>query len=40
VETLLQAGATRVEFGTPHGLTAASGIELLGRRVLPAVRGG
>jgi 5,10-methylenetetrahydromethanopterin reductase len=40
VQTLLQAGATRVEFGTPHGLTAARGIELLGRRVLPAVRGG
>jgi len=36
---LLEAGATRVEFGTPHGLTAARGIELLGRRVLPAVRG-
>lgn len=40
VQTLLQAGATRVEFGTPHGLTAARGIELLGRRVLPAVSGG
>jgi 5,10-methylenetetrahydromethanopterin reductase len=38
VEALLQAGATRVEFGTPHGLTAAHGIELLGRRVLPAAR--
>jgi 5,10-methylenetetrahydromethanopterin reductase len=35
---LFEAGATRVEFGTPHGLTAARGIELLGRRVLPAVR--
>ena len=34
----VQPGATRVEFGTPHGLTAARGIELLGRRVLPAVR--
>lgn len=34
---LLEAGATRVEFGTPHGLTAARGIELLGRRVLPTV---
>jgi 5,10-methylenetetrahydromethanopterin reductase len=38
VEGLFEAGATRVEFGTPHGLTAADGIELLGRRVLPAVR--
>jgi len=37
VEALFEAGATRVEFGTPHGLTAARGIELLGRRVLPAV---
>jgi 5,10-methylenetetrahydromethanopterin reductase len=39
VEALFDAGATRVEFGTPHGLTAARGIELLGRRVLPAVPG-
>jgi 5,10-methylenetetrahydromethanopterin reductase len=39
VGALLEAGATRVEFGTPHGLTAARGIEWLGRRVLPAVRG-
>ena len=38
MEALFEAGATRVEFGTPHGLTAARGIELLGRRVLPAVR--
>jgi 5,10-methylenetetrahydromethanopterin reductase len=38
VKALFEAGATRVEFGTPHGLTAAHGIELLGRRVLPAVR--
>ncbi len=40
VQALFEAGATRVEFGTPHGLTAAHGIELLGRRVLPAVRSG
>jgi 5,10-methylenetetrahydromethanopterin reductase len=40
VETLFEAGATRVEFGTPHGLTAARGIELLGRRVLPAAASG
>jgi 5,10-methylenetetrahydromethanopterin reductase len=38
VEALFAAGATRVEFGTPHGLTAARGIELIGRHVLPAVR--
>jgi 5,10-methylenetetrahydromethanopterin reductase len=36
---LFDAGATRVEFGTPHGLTAVRGIDLLGRRVLPAVLG-
>lgn len=35
VETILAAGATRIEFGTPHGLTARSGIDLLGKRVLP-----
>jgi 5,10-methylenetetrahydromethanopterin reductase len=38
VEALFAAGATRVEFGTPHGLTTARGIELIGRHVLPAVR--
>jgi 5,10-methylenetetrahydromethanopterin reductase len=32
------AGAGRVEFGTPHGLSAATGLALLGERVLPAVR--
>jgi 5,10-methylenetetrahydromethanopterin reductase len=36
-EALFEAGVTRVEFGTPHGITAAGGIELIGRRVLPAV---
>jgi len=35
---ILQAGADRVEFGTPHGTTADHGLELLGARVLPAVR--
>jgi 5,10-methylenetetrahydromethanopterin reductase len=34
---LFEAGAARVEFGTPHGLSPAHGIELLGRRVLPAL---
>jgi 5,10-methylenetetrahydromethanopterin reductase len=33
-QRLIDAGARRVEFGTPHGLTDAGGIELLGRRVL------
>jgi 5,10-methylenetetrahydromethanopterin reductase len=36
---LYAAGATRVEFGTPHGLTAAEGLRLLGEQVLPALRG-
>ncbi|NED97026.1 LLM class flavin-dependent oxidoreductase [Phytoactinopolyspora alkaliphila] len=35
---LAAAGADRIEFGTPHGLTGHGGIELLGTRVLPAVR--
>lgn len=35
---LVEAGADRVEFGTPHGLTGAGGIGLLGSEVLPAVR--
>lgn len=36
--TLLDAGASRVEFGTPQGLTTARGVELLCDRVLPLVR--
>lgn len=36
---LFQAGATRVEFGTPHGLEAGTGIDLLGAEVLPLLRG-
>ncbi|TDE98678.1 LLM class flavin-dependent oxidoreductase [Occultella glacieicola] len=35
---LVEAGADRVEFGTPHGLTGAEGIDLLGSAVLPALR--
>jgi 5,10-methylenetetrahydromethanopterin reductase len=35
---LFDAGATRVEFGTPHGLEERHGVELLGRRVVPALR--
>ncbi len=34
-EDLFSAGVTRVEFGTPHGTTAAEGITLLGQKVLP-----
>ena len=32
---LFEAGARRVEFGSPHGLTADEGIRLLGEQVLP-----
>ena len=35
---LFEAGARRVEFGTPHGLTTAEGLRLLGERVLPVLR--
>lgn len=37
-QSLIDAGASRVEFGTPHGLDDAGGIELLGREVLPLLR--
>jgi 5,10-methylenetetrahydromethanopterin reductase len=37
-EAIFAAGASRVEFGTPHGLTDARGVQLLGERVLPALR--
>jgi 5,10-methylenetetrahydromethanopterin reductase len=37
-ERLFEAGARRVEFGSPHGLTEEEGIRLLGERVLPLVR--
>jgi 5,10-methylenetetrahydromethanopterin reductase len=35
---VLEAGAGRVDFGTPHGLSDQVGIELLGTRVLPMLR--
>jgi 5,10-methylenetetrahydromethanopterin reductase len=35
---LYDAGAARVEFGTPQGLTTAAGVELLATRVLPLLR--
>ena len=34
-QRLIAAGVDRIEFGTPHGIDAARGIELLGKRVLP-----
>ena len=36
-ERLFAAGATRIEFGTPHGVTPDNGMRLLGERVLPAL---
>jgi 5,10-methylenetetrahydromethanopterin reductase len=35
---LFEAGAGRVEFGTPHGLEEEEGLRLLGEQVLPALR--
>lgn len=38
-DALFAAGASRVEFGTPHGLhQAETGLRLIGERVLPALR--
>lgn len=36
---LMDAGVDRIEFGTPHGADSAEGIALLGREVLPQLRG-
>lgn len=38
-EAIFDAGASRIEFGTPHGRTAEEGMRLLGERVLPALAG-
>ena len=35
---LIDAGADRVEFGTPHGVTNDHGVHLLGSRVAPLLR--
>ncbi|MGB1250587.1 MAG: LLM class flavin-dependent oxidoreductase [Candidatus Promineifilaceae bacterium] len=35
---LFEAGADRVEFGTPHGISAEKGLHLLGTQTLPLVR--
>ncbi len=35
VENIIESGASRVEFGTPHGLNPEVGIRLLGEKVLP-----
>jgi 5,10-methylenetetrahydromethanopterin reductase len=36
--TLFAAGAGRVEFGTPHGISTDSGLRLLGEQVVPALK--
>lgn len=36
--TMFEAGASWVEFGTPHGLTEPEGLRLLGSQVLPNLR--
>jgi 5,10-methylenetetrahydromethanopterin reductase len=38
-EAAFAGGATRVEFGTPHGRDEAEAIRLLGERVLPYFKG-
>lgn len=35
---LFEAGADRVEFGTPHGISAENGLRLLGEKTLPIIR--
>jgi 5,10-methylenetetrahydromethanopterin reductase len=35
---LFDAGADRVEFGTPHGIDESRGVDLLAREVVPALR--
>jgi 5,10-methylenetetrahydromethanopterin reductase len=39
-EAVFDAGALRVDFGTPHGIDERHGVELLCREVLPRLRGG
>jgi len=37
-ETLFDAGASRIDFGTPHGIDEPHGVDLLCREVLPRLR--
>ncbi|MET7572189.1 LLM class flavin-dependent oxidoreductase [Streptomyces sp. NPDC005492] len=37
-QRLIDAGVSRVEFGTPHGLTDDLGVDLIGTRVLPLLQ--
>lgn len=36
-EALFDAGANRIEFGTPHGIESERGIRIIGEQVLPAL---
>ena len=36
-EGLFAAGASRIEFGTPHGIISETGIRILGEQVIPAL---
>lgn len=36
-EALYDAGANRIEFGTPHGIPSSKGVKILGEQVLPAL---
>jgi 5,10-methylenetetrahydromethanopterin reductase len=40
VNAVFAAGASRVDLGTPHGLTEQHGIELIGSGVMPLLRRG
>ena len=37
-EAIFEAGASRIEFGTPHGIPTSRGLQLLGQTVLPALK--
>ncbi len=37
-QNIFAAGASRIEFGTPHGVSPQQGIKLLGERVLPELK--
>jgi len=39
ISAVLEAGASRVDLGTPHGLSDERGVELIADRVVPLVRG-
>ena len=38
IEGLIDAGASRVDLGSPHGIETLAGIDLIGQRILPYFR--